>query len=414
MKVAAARALANLAKEDVPEKVCKAYGVSKLSFGPEYIIPKPFDPRVLLWEAPAVAKAAIETGVALHPIEDWEKYRDSLESHFGPAHSIMRKVIHKAQADPKKIVFPEGTEDKILRAAQIIIDEGIGTPVLLGPEDQIKAKVEELGLELNGAEIVDGFISDLRFKYQEEFLKLRKRHGITEISARRLMRDRNYFGTMMVQMGDVDCLVAGLTQNYPETIRPALQIVKTKKDRQLSSGLYMMVFPNKVIFFGDTTVNVDNDTPEDLAEIAISAAELAQSLDIEPRIAMLSFSNFGSVNHPEAKKVRKAVEIVKERRQDLIVDGEMQADTAVDKAIQEEIFPWCELDGEANVLIFPDMQSGNIAYKLVGRLSEAVAIGPILMGIGKAVHVLQRGCSVNDIVNIAALAVVDAQVKQNS
>ena len=412
MKVAAAHALADLAKEDVPDSVCRAYGVPKFTFGPEYIIPKPFDPRVLLWEAPAVAKGAMETGVATQPIEDFNKYRDSLEGHFGPSHTIMRRIIHKAQAEPKRIVFPEGTEDKILRAAQIILDEGIGTPVLLGPKEVIEKRIGLLGTELKGAEIVDPDTSPKRGKYIEEFLRLRQRHGVTRTSAGEYLRDPQYFGTMMVQMGDADCLVAGLVHHYPETIRPALQIVKTKKGTRLCSGLYMMVFPNEVIFFADTTVNVDHDAPEDLAEIALSAAELARSLDIEPRIAMLSFSNFGSVKHPEAEKVRKAVEIVKGRAPDLVVDGEMQADTAVDRTIQEEIFPFCDLKGAANILIFPDMQSGNIAYKLVHRLGGASAIGPILMGVNKPIHVLQRGCSVDDIVNIAAIAVVDAQTNK--
>jgi len=412
MKVAAAHALADLAKEDVPDSVCRAYGVPKFTFGPEYIIPKPFDPRVLLWEAPAVAKGAMETGVATQPIEDFNKYRDSLEGHFGPSHTIMRRIIHKAQAEPKRIVFPEGTEDKILRAAQIILDEGIGTPVLLGPKEVIEKRIGLLGTELKGAEIVDPDTSPKRGKYIEEFLRLRQRHGVTRTSAGEYLRDPQYFGTMMVQMGDADCLVAGLVHHYPETIRPALQIVKTKKGTRLCSGLYMMVFPNEVIFFADTTVNVDHDAPEDLAEIALSAAELARSLDIEPRIAMLSFSNFGSVKHPEAEKVRKAVEIVKGRAPDLVVDGEMQADTAVDRTIQEEIFPFCDLKGTANILIFPDMQSGNIAYKLVHRLGGASAIGPILMGVNKPIHVLQRGCSVDDIVNIAAIAVVDAQTNK--
>jgi malate dehydrogenase (oxaloacetate-decarboxylating)(NADP+) len=409
MKVAAAHALADLAKQDVPDSVCRAYGVSKFTFGPEYIIPKPFDPRVLLWEAPAVAKAAVETGVALYPIEDWDGYRNTLEGHFGPSHAVMRKVIEKAQTEPKKIVFPEGSEDKILRAAQIILDEKIGTPLLLGPKSLIEEKIKQLGLDLNGAEIVDNFFYPKLDEYTDELFRLRQRHGITRKAAEKLIRQRNYFGVMMVHKGDADCLVAGLTQNYPETIRPALQIVKTKKGKRLCSGLYMMVFPNRLVFFADTTVNVDNDAPEDLAEIAVSAAEFAMSLGIDPRIALLSFSNFGSVKHPDAIKVRKAVEIIKKMHPDLVVDGEMQADTAVDRNIQDEIFPFCELKGEANVLIFPDMQSGNIAYKLVGRLGDATPIGPILMGVGKPIHVLQRGCSVDDIVNIAAIAVLDAQ-----
>jgi malate dehydrogenase (oxaloacetate-decarboxylating)(NADP+) len=412
MKIAAAYSLAKLAKEDVPESVCRAYGVSKISFGREYIVPKPFDPRVLLWEAPAVAKAAMDSGVATKPIEDWDKYRDSLESHFGPAYTIMRKLHYKAKADPKRIVFPEGSEEKILRAAQIILDEKIGTPILLGQGELIKEQIASLGLDLNGAKIVDNFKDPRLEKYVAEFIRLRQRNGITQSNAVRYLSQRNYFGTMMVHMGDADCLVSGLTQHYPDTIRPALQIIKLQEDKSLCGGLYMMVFPNRVILFADTTVNVDNDEPEDLAEIAISAAEVAKSFDMEPRIAMLSFSNFGSVKHPEAEKVRIAVEIVKELRPDLVIDGEMQADTAVMQSIQEETYPFCDLKGPANVLIFPDMQSGNIAYKLMNRLGGAAAIGPILMGMAKSVHVLQRGASVDEIVDMAAIAVVDAQTKK--
>ena len=409
MKVGAAHALAGLAKQDVPDSVCRAYGVDKFTFGRDYIIPKPFDPRVLLWEAPAVAKAAMETGVALTPIQDFDKYRYQLERHFGPAQTVMRKIINKAKLHPKKIVFPEGTEDKILRAAQIILDEKVGTPILLGPENVIQKKIEELGIELKGAEIVDPDKSPRREAYLTEFIHLRQRHGVTHSNAAKYLADPNYFGMMMVHMNDADCLVAGLTQHYPDTIRPAMQIIKTRPGQRLLVGLYMMVFPDREIFFADTTVNLDNDKPEDLAEIAISTADLVKTLDIEPRIAMLSFSNFGSVKHPEAEKVRRAVEIVRQRRPDLMIDGEMQADTAVDRTTVEENYPFCQVKGDANVLIFPDMQAGNIAYKLMTQLGGATAIGPILMGTRKAVHVLQRGCAVGDITKIAAIAVVDAQ-----
>ena len=409
MKIAAAHALAKLAKEDVPDSVCRAYGVDKFTFGPEYIIPKPFDPRVLLWEAPAVAKAAMETGVALHPIADFDKYRESLERHFGPAQTVVRKLINKAKAQPKRIVFPEGNDDRILRAAQIILDEKIGTPILLGPKSDIEARIKSLGTDLKGAQVVDNFHYPRLEEYIAEFVRLRQRHGVTPANAWRYLSQRNYFGSMMVHMGDADCLVSGITRSYPETIRPALQIIKMREDRRLCSGLYMMVFPNEVIFFADTTVNVDANAPEDLAEIAISAAEVAKSMDIEPRIAMLSFSNFGSVKHPDAEKVRRAVEIVRQRRPDLNVDGEIQADAAVNREIIEESFPFCQLKGTANVLIFPTMEAGNIAYKLVGQLGGATAIGPILVGMQKSVHVLQHGCSVDNVVNIAAIAVVDAQ-----
>ncbi|HEX7343991.1 MAG TPA: phosphate acyltransferase, partial [bacterium] len=273
----------------------------------------------------------------------------------------------------------------------------------------IQRKIEELGIELKGAEIVDPDRSPRREAYLNEFIRLRQRHGVTHSNAGKYLADPNYFGMMMVHMDDADCLVAGLTQHYPDTIRPAMQIIKTRPGQRLLVGIYMMVFPDREIFFADTTVNVDNDKPEDLAEIAISTADLVKTLDIEPRIAMLSFSNFGSVKHPEAEKVRRAVEIVRQRRPDLMIDGEMQADTAVDRTTVEENYPFCQVKGDANVLIFPDMQAGNIAYKLVTHLGGATAIGPILMGARKAVHVLQRGCAVGDIAKIAAIAVVDAQ-----
>jgi malate dehydrogenase (oxaloacetate-decarboxylating)(NADP+) len=409
MKVAAAHALAKLAKEDVPDSVCRAYGVDKFTFGREYIIPKPFDPRVLLWEAPAVAKAAMETGVAQKPIEDFDRYRESLERHFGPAQTIVRKLINKAKAAPKRIVFPEGNDDRILRAAQIILDEKIGVPLLLGIKTDVEARIKDLGLDLKGAEIVDNFHHPKIKEYTDEFIRLRQRHGITPANAWRFLSQRNYFGSMMLHMGDADCLVAGVTRSYPETIRPALQIIKMRPDKRLCCGLYMMVFPNEVIFFADTTVNVDHDQPEDLAEIAISTADVAKEMGIEPRIAMLSFSNFGSVQHRNAAKVRKAVEIVRKLRPDLTVDGEIQADAAVNREIINESFPFTDLKGPANVLIFPTMEAGNIAYKLVSQLGGATAIGPILVGMAKSVHVLQHGCSVDNIVNIAAIAVVDAQ-----
>ena len=407
MKKAATYALAALAKEDVPDSVIKAYGGERIAFGPEYIIPKPFDPRVLLWVAPAVAKAAMETGVARIHI-DIEEYREKLEARLGRSREIMRGVINKAKRQPKRIVFPEGEEEKILRASQIILDERIGYPILLGDEATIKSKIKELRLDLNQAQIVDPLTFDRFELYAQELYNLRQRKGVTLTEARELLKNRNYFGSMMVHMGDADCLISGLTHHYPDTIRPALQIIRMREDVSRVSGLYMMIFKNDVMFFADTTVNIEPNE-EELAEIALCCAEFARRMDIEPRIAMLSFSNFGSTRHPLAEKVRRAVEIVKQRAPDLIVDGEMQADTAVVPEIIQQTYPFSRLKEKANILIFPSLEASNIAYKLMNRLGGAEAIGPVLLGMRKSVHVLQRGAEVNDIVNMAAIAVVDAQ-----
>ncbi|MBL7073689.1 phosphate acetyltransferase [candidate division KSB1 bacterium] len=410
MKIAAAHALADLAKQDVPDSVLKAYGDERIGFGPEYIIPKPFDPRVLLWEATAVAKAAMEDGVARIQIE-LDQYREQLEARLGPSRMVMRSVIHKAQAAPRRVVFPEGNREKILRACQIIIDEGIAQPILLGNHGDIRKKIADLHLDLKGVKIIDPPASEEFSDYVEEFYQIRRRRGITRSEARDLMAVPNYFGAMMVNKGDADGLISGLIHHYPDTIRPALQIIKMREGIHRVSGVYMMIFKKEIIFFADTTVNIE-PTAEQLAEIAICSAETARRFDVEPRVAMLSFSNFGSTRHPLTEKVRRAVEIVKEKVPNLMIDGEMQADTAVTPEIIESTYPFSALKGRANVLIFPDLQSGNIAYKLMNRLGGAEAIGPILMGMRKSVHVLQRGCEVNDIVNMTAIAVVDARYRE--
>ncbi len=408
MKVAAAHALAELAKQDVPDSVIRAYGGKKIKFGPDYIIPKPLDPRVLIWEASAVAKAAMESGVARKHI-DIEEYKEQLEARLGKHREIMRIFINKAKTQPKRIVFPEGNEEKILRACQIIIDEGIAHPILLGNKEAITNKIKELELDiLDKAEIIEPE-KYLKFNdYVEEFFRMRQRKGVTRVEAEEIMKNPNYFGSMMVHKGDADGLVSGLNKHYPETIRPALQVVKIKPNLKKVSGLYMMIFKDDIMFFADATVNIE-PTAEDLAEIAINTAETAQRFGIEPRVAMLSFSNFGSTRHPLAEKVKRAVEIVKEKKPELIIDGEMQADTAVVPEILKSTYPFSKLQEKANVLIFPDLQSGNIAYKLMERLGGAKAVGPILMGMNKPIHVLQRGASVDDIVNLTAIAVVDAQ-----
>ena len=410
MKLAAVHALARLAREEVPDSVCKAYGNVKFSFGREYIIPKPFDPRVLLHVAPAIAQAAMDTGVARQPITDMAKYIEQLESTQGKSKETLRHIINKAKCDPKRVVFPEGDNEKILRAAQNLVEEGIAIPILVGNEAKIRAAIADLGIELNGVSIIDPETWERSEDYAQELYSLRQRKGLTLSEARRLMRrkSRTHFGCMMVRMGDADALLSGIDTHYPETIRPALEVIGKQEGLSSVHGLYMMVFKKGIFFMADTTVCID-PTPMELAETAILAADKALMLDIEPKVAMLSFSNFGSVHHPQTQKIKRAVEIVKERAPYLKVDGEMQADTAVVPEILEQNYPFSNFKGQANVLIFPDLNSGNICYKLLTRLGGAEAIGPILMGMKKPVHVLQRGDDVSDIVNMAAIAVVDAQ-----
>jgi malate dehydrogenase (oxaloacetate-decarboxylating)(NADP+) len=409
MKIAAVKALADLAKEDVPDAVLRAYGKEMLEYGPNYIIPKPFDPRVLIREAFAVARAAVESGVARKPITDWEEYHDRLESHLGRAQEIMRRIIHKAQRDPKRIVFLEGADPKILRACQVILDEGIAKPILLGNRPLIRKRAAELHLDLKGAKVVDPNKFDDMEDYATDFFRMRCRKGMTPQEARRLLKTNyNYFGSMMVKMCDADGLVGGVNQYYPDTIKPALQTVALSKGTSVIAGVYMMVFQKDVIFFADTTVNIDPNA-EQLAEIAICTADTVKQLDIQPRVAMLSFSNFGSTRHPRAEKVAQATQIVKKRRPDIVIDGEMQADTAIVTEILNGVYEFNTLKKRANVLIFPSLEAGNIAFKLMARLGGAKAIGPILMGTSEAIHVIQRNCDVEDIINTTALAVIDAQ-----
>jgi malate dehydrogenase (oxaloacetate-decarboxylating)(NADP+) len=407
MKLAAARSLAELAKEDVPDSVMRAYGLERLEFGPEYLIPKPFDHRVLIWEASAVAKAAMESGVAQIEI-DLDEYRERLERLLSKSREVMRIMINQAKSNPKKVVFPEGHHEKVLRASQIILDEGFAQPVLLGSETRILQSIEEHGFPLDQVTIIDPVSTEKRTEYADELFKMRQRKGVTLAEAKELLRNPTVFGAMMVQRGDADALVAGVSQHYPETMRPALQVIGKNEKVSRVAGLHMMIVKDEVYFFADTTVNIQTSA-EELADIAILSAEVARRFHIEPRIAMLSFSNFGSAKHPFVDKVRRATEIVRQRRPDLMVDGEMQADTAVSPELLDEVFPFSTLKGGANVLIFPDLQSANVAFKLVGHLGGAEAIGPILMGMRKPVHLLQHGSEVKDIVYMTAIAVVDAQ-----
>jgi malate dehydrogenase (oxaloacetate-decarboxylating)(NADP+) len=408
MKLAATLALASLAKEDVPDSVLRAYSIDHLEFGREYIIPKPFDPRVLIWEASAVAQAAMDTGVAQQPV-DIKQYREELEGRLGKANEVMRGMINKAQKQPKRIVFTEGEEGKILRACQILLDEKIALPILLGNETKIRAKIEELRLHLDGVQIVDPRHFARLEEYTEEFYSLRQRKGITRTEAEQTIRNPTTFGSMMVRLGDADALIGGLTTHYPDTIRPALQVIDVRPELRRVAGVYVMITQKGNIYFlADATVNID-PTAEDLAEIAIMAAEKARRFNQEPRVAMLSFSNFGSTRHALSDKVRRAVELVRQKAPGLMIDGEMQADTAVTPQIIEETYPFSTLKGGANVLIFPTLEAGNIAYKLLQRVGGAEMIGPLLTGLSRPVHVLQRGSEVNDIVHVAAVAVVDAQ-----
>lgn len=408
MKMAATRALAELAREKVPEVVLNAYGDKEFSFGPEYIIPKPFDPRVLWTVAPAVAKAAMETGVARNPITDWELYKVELQERLGFSTEIARVMVHKAQQNPKKVVYPEGEEEKIIRAANAAVEENIAKPILLGNEEVIKTRIVDLGYDLKNFEIIDPVTTAKGGSYADEFYKRRSRKGVTPRDAKILMHEPNYFAAMMVEMGDADAMVGGLTEHYPQTIRPALQCIGVKEGLKIVSGMYIVIIKRKVFFFADCTVNVD-PTAEQLSEIAISAAESVKEFDIVPKIAMLSFSNFGSAPYPQSIKVSNAVKIIRQNRPDLIVDGEMQADTAVVAERMEKDFPFSTLKGGANVLIFPNLEAGNIAYKLLQRLTDATVIGPVLLGMKKPVHVIQRGDTVNDIINITAIAVVGAK-----
>ncbi len=411
MKHAATRALAELAKEPVPYSVIKAYRLHSLKFGRDYIIPKPFDPRVLLWVAPAVAKAAMETGVAQKPI-NLEKYREELEGRLGVSRKFMRVMINKAKEHPKRIVYPEGEVPAVLKACEMILDEGIAHPILLGDEKIIHQQIEEMHLPLHGGvEIINPATSPKLPQYIEKFYELRKRKGLTRRDAGEMMKHQHYFGPMMVYLGEADGMVAGLTKHYPDTLRPALQIIKLRDGVSKVAGLYAMVFKEGVYFIADATVNIE-PTAEELAEIAMLAAREVRRFNIEPRVALLSFSNFGSVKHPLTEKVQHALAILRHKAVDFIVDGEMQADTAVTPEIVEEFYPFSRLKGGANVLIFPDLISGNVAYKLLQRLGHAEAIGPILMGPSKPVHLLQIGSmSEMDVVNMTAIAAVGAQSK---
>lgn len=409
MKVAAAMALAKLAHEPVPESVAAAYGAESFRFGPDYIIPKPFDSRVLWWVAPAVAEAAMKSGVARVNI-DLAEYRERLQRRLGGAHhTVMRKIVQRAKISPRRVVFPEGDSIKILRACDIILDEGIAKPILLGDPALLRARCEELDihLESRGAVFLEPSQAPQLANYVKDFYNARCRKGVNQTIAERLMQRRNYFGMAMVKHGDADGFVGGLTMPYPETIRPALQILGKRPDIKRVTGMYMMIMKDTVKFFADATVNIDPDA-ETLADTAIQVADAARGFEIHPRIAMISFSNFGSAPHPESEKSARAVEIIRQRRPELEVDGELHADIALDAEALRELFPFTRLTDAANVLIFPSLAAGNAAYKVLEALGGATAVGPILLGISKPVTVLPREVSVEMIVNMTAYTVTKA------
>jgi len=405
MKFAASQALYRMAKEDVPDSVLRAYGVDSMKFGSDYIIPKPLDPRVLLWEAPAVAQAAMETGVARKHL-DLDDYREELAYRLGKGEQVRYFIMNKAKASKaqKRVVFGEGDETKIIRAAAQVVEEGIAAPLLIGHPEAIAANILQLGLTFQ-PEIVDPHNFARLDEYAQAYYEMRQRKGLTPVRARKLMQDPNVLGPMMVKMGDADAFVSGLTYEYPQVIRPALQIHHTAPGSSKAASVYIMIIGDKTYFFTDATVNID-PSAEDLAEVACLAADFARKMEVEPRVAFLSFSNFGSTPHPFSEKMHKAAELTKARC-DFVVEGEMQADTAVVPEIIEERFPFSAVK-DANVLVFPSLESANIAYKLLARLGNAKAIGPILLGMGAPIHVLQTGDEVNDIVQIAAVAVMDA------
>jgi malate dehydrogenase (oxaloacetate-decarboxylating)(NADP+) len=417
MKMAAVKALAELAKTPVPDIVNMAYNEKNISFGENYIIPKPLDPRLLATVAPAVAKAAMESGEAQQPITDWDAYITNLNKRLGLDNQVMRVIGNKARRDPKRIVFAEADNVKILKSAQIIFDEGIGYPILLGDENKIKSIADANGIDLEGLPIFDprsDTQEEKRNQYASIFFAKRGRSGFNAYEAKKVMRDRNYYGCMMVECGDADCMISGLAKNYPDTIRPALHTIGTEEGVSKIAGMYLMLTKHGPLFLADTTVNF-NPTAAELAEITLLVAKEVRNFNIIPRIAMLSYSNFGSSNSPEARLVAQARKIVKAKMPTLLVDGEMQASVAFNKELMKENYPFSELvDKDVNTLIFPNLASGNIAYNLLKELETADAVGPILLGLKKPVHILQLGSSVRSIINMALIAVVDAQMKSKA
>ena len=413
MKLAAAKALAALAREEVPDSVSRAYGGQKFSFGPEYIIPKPFDTRVLLWVAPAVAKAAMDSGVARNPIHDFDRYREHLEDLQGRSKDLIRSVINRAKLDPKRIIFPEGDHPLILQACENLIEEGICKPILIGSSDLIRNKINELGLDLPGIEIIDPEHSEMKNAATELYLELRKHKGVGWEEAKRQVIRPLVFGSLLCRMSQAEGLLSGLKTTYPETIKPCLEVIGTREGLGRVAGVYITIMKDRVLFLADTTMTIQ-PTADQLCDTAIMTADLALNrFGIEPKVALLSYSNFGTVNNPDIEITRDAVKKIHEKRPDIKCDGEVQADTALSKRLLAENFPWSALQGGANILIFPNLASANISYKLIQRLAKAEIMGPITCGMARPVNILQQDSSLNDVIHMAAITVVEAQDRGN-
>ena len=414
MKLAAVKAIAELAKETIPEEVVEAYGEKSISFGKDQIIPKPLDPRLIYKVAPAVAKAAMTSKVARQPIEDWEKYEHQLKKRLGLDNKLLRDITLKAQNSPKKVGFTEGDNIKILKAAQIAYEEGVATPVLLGRKTKIMELMEEYAIELPEVEIVDpkgDEENERREKYGQAFFEIRKRKGFTEYEAMQIMRERNYFGSMMVSEGDADAMITGVTRGYRSCIKPALSSVGMQKDVKVISGMYILNTKRGPLFLADTTINL-NPTAEELAEITVNVAKTIRKFQVNPRIALLSYSNFGSSPGADAVKMGEAVKILHEKHPNIIVDGEVQANFALDSDMMNEKFSFSQIaNRDVNTLIFPNLSAGNISYKLLQNMVDGDAVGPILIGLKKSIHILQLGASVREIVNMVKIAVIDAKNK---
>jgi len=414
MKLAAVKAIAALAKETIPEEVIEAYGEKNISFGREQIIPKPLDPRLISYVAPAVAKAAMDSGVAREPILDWEEYEMKLLNRLGLDNKLIRNITEKAQRSPKRVVFAEADNIKILKAAQTAWEEGVAQPILLGKANIINALIKEYNFEFADVEIIDPKSDEekeRRIRFGKEFFKKRIRKGLTEFEAIQIMRERNHFGAMMVEMGDADAMISGITRNYRDVVRPALHVVGTQQGVTKIAGMYILQTKRGPLFLADTTINL-NPTAEDIAEITSNVAKTVRKFKVTPRIALLSYSNFGSSPGEDAVKMSKAVEILHANDPNLIVDGEVQANFALNNNLMNENFSFSTLaNKQVNTLIFPNLSSGNIAYKLLQEITEGDAIGPVLIGLKKSIHVLQMGSSVREIINMVKVAVVDAQNK---
>jgi len=414
MKLAAVKAIAALAKETIPEEVLEAYGEKNISFGREQIIPKPLDPRLIYHVAPAVAKAAMDSGVAKNPIKDWDKYENELKNRLGLDNKLVRDITTKAQSNPKTVVFPEADNVKILKAAQVAYEEGVAFPILLGKKQRILQLIKEYAIELPEIVIIDPKSEEeekRRISYGLAFFERRKRKGFTEFEAIQIMRERNHFGAMMVDQGDADAMITGLTRSYRSSVSPAIRIVGLEKDVNTVSGMYILNSKRGPLFLADTTINL-NPSAEQIAEITFNVSKIIRRLKVTPKIALLSYSNFGSSPGPDSEKMAKAVGILHEKYPALIVDGEIQANFALNKELMNEKFSFSQLaNKEVNTLIFPNLSAGNISYKLLQQLIDADAIGPILVGLKKSIHVLQLGSSVREIINMIKIAVIDAQNK---